>query len=53
MTQGELLKIMAETVAEYQNCILEVVLQNNAALVHLIPCAEYYEEEEDEEDERY
>lgn len=51
MTQGEMLKIMAETVAEYQNCILEVVMSEHYSRAHLIPFEAYYgEDEEDEED---
>lgn len=50
MTQGEMLRIMADTVAENQNCILEVVMVDDTALAHLIPCAEFEEEDEDEEE---
>lgn len=51
MTQGEMLRIMADTVAENQNCILEVVMQGDTALAHLIPCEEFEEEDEEDEEE--
>lgn len=48
MTQGEMLKIMADTVAEYQNCMLEVVMGEDTAVAHIIPL--YAEEDEDDEE---
>lgn len=50
MLQSELLKMMADTVAEYQNCVLEVVMSENVASAHLIPLSEFEGEYEDEED---
>ncbi len=54
MTQAELLKMMAETVAEYQNCVLEVVMNEATAMAHLVPLEEWrlemgddYDEEDD------
>ena len=49
MLTGDLLKIMADTVAEYQNCVLEVMIGENVASAHLIPLSEF-EGEDDEED---
>lgn len=54
MTQGEMLKMMSETVAEYQNCVLEVVMGESTAMAHLVPLEEWREEmgedyEDDEE----
>ncbi len=51
MTQGEMLKIMAETVAEYQNCILEVIMGETTAIAHLIPLDEWRAELEEGNDE--
>ena len=50
MTTAELLKIMADTVAEYQNCVLEVMIGEEAASAHLIPLEAFFGEDEDEED---
>lgn len=54
MTTAELLKIMSETVAEYQSCVLEVIMGDTTAIAHLIPLeqwqAEMGENDEDEED---
>ena len=54
MTTSEWLRIMSETVAEYQNCVLEVVMEGDSAMAHLIPiecCREEGEDYgEDEED---
>ena len=37
MTQGEILKMMADQVVENGNCVLEVTLFSEAAVAHLIP----------------
>ena len=51
MTTAELLKIMADTVAEQQNCVLEVMIGENIASAHLIPLEAFIGEDyEDEED---
>lgn len=54
MTTGELLQIMSETVAEYQSCVLEVIMGETTAIAHLIPLeawqAEMEEGYDDEED---
>ena len=54
MTTAELLKIMSETVAEYQSCVLEVIMGETTAIAHLIPLEAWQEEMgedyEDEED---
>ena len=54
MTRGEMLKILADTVAESQNCVLEILMGETTAIVHLIPLdewrAENMEENDDEED---
>lgn len=44
MTTAELLKIMAETVAEYQSCVLEVIMGETTAIAHLIPLEAWQEE---------
>ncbi len=41
MTKGEMLKIMADTVAESQNCVLEVLMGETTAIAHLIPLEEW------------
>lgn len=51
MTQGEMLKIMADTVADFQNCVLEVMIGQQTAIAHLIPLDEWRAEMEGEEDE--
>lgn len=51
MTQGEMLKIMADTVADFQNCVLEVMIGQPIAIAHLIPLDEWRAEMEGEEDE--
>ncbi len=54
MTRGEMLKILADTVAESQNCVLEVLIGETTAIAHLIPLdewrAENMEEYDDEEE---
>ena len=50
MLTGDLLKIMADTVAEYQNCVLEVMIGKNVASAQLIPLSEFEGDYEDEED---
>ena len=52
MMQGELLKLMADTVAESQNCVLEVMIGENVAAAHLIPLEAYEGEDywDDEEE---
>lgn len=49
MTTGELLKIMSETVAEYQTCVLEVIMGTDTAVAHLIPLEQWREEIEGED----
>ena len=51
MTTAELLKIMSETVAEYQSCVLEVIMGETTAIAHLIPLEAWQEEMGDYEDE--
>ena len=54
MTKGEMLKILADTVAESQNCVLEVLMGESTAIAHLIPLEEWqaeYEEGYDDEEE--
>ena len=46
MTTAELLKIMSETVAECQNCVLEVIMGETTAIAHLIPLEEWRAEME-------
>lgn len=43
----EILKAMAETVAEYGTCILEVIMWEGGAMAHLIPIEEETDEEDD------
>lgn len=50
MTTGELLKIMSETVAEYQSCVLEVIMGETTAIAHLIPLEAWEAEEGDYDD---
>ena len=49
MTTAELLKIMADTVAEYQSCVLEVIMGETTAIAHLIPLDRWREEIEGED----
>ena len=49
MTQGEMLKIMADTVADFQNCVLEVMIGQQTAIAHLIPLDEWWLEINEEE----
>ena len=55
MTTSQLLKIMADTVAESQACVLEVLIGETSAVAHLIPLEQWKAEMEegdydDEED---
>lgn len=50
MTTAELLKIMADTVAESQACVLEVLMNESAAVAHLIPLEAWEAEEGDYDD---
>ena len=43
------LKMMVEAVTDNQDCVLEVIMDDNGLLAHLIPI-ELFEGEEDEED---
>ena len=52
MTSGVMLKILADTVAETQNCVLEVLIGETTAIAHLIPLEEWQAENgEDYDDE--
>ena len=48
MGNGEILRMMAEVVAEYQNCVMEVMMGDGTAIAHLIPL-DQWEDEEDED----
>ena len=47
MTNGELLKMMSEVVAKYGSCVLEVVMNDMAAVAHLYPLDEWRAEIEE------
>lgn len=49
MEQSDLLRIMAETVANSGDCVLEVIMGENGLIAHLIP-VDVWEEEEEEDD---
>ena len=51
MTQGEILKMMADAVVENENCVLEVTLFSEAAVAHLIPADLWLAEGENEDEE--
>lgn len=51
MTNGEILKMMADAVVESENCILDVTLfPGDTAVAHLIPADLYFGEDYDEEE---
>lgn len=47
MTTAQLLKIMAELVAESQTCVLEVIMNDTGAVAHLIPLEQWQAEMEE------
>jgi hypothetical protein len=51
MTQGEILKLMADAVVENENCVLDVTLfPGDTAVAHLVPANLFYGEDFDDEE---